>query len=124
MAVNIEDIKKLRALTGAGLSDCKNALAEAEGNLDAAVELIRKRGQAIAAKRSDREAAEGCVLVKIDGNFGAILALKCETDFVAQNADFVALANEIMDAAVAARCKTLDEVKALDPRRPARWLNA
>ena len=113
MAVNIEDIKKLRALTGAGLSDCKNALAEAEGNLDAAVELIRKRGQAIAAKRSDREAAEGCVLVKIDGNFGAILALKCETDFVAQNADFVALANEIMDAAVAARCKTLDEVKAL-----------
>ena len=106
MAVNIEDIKKLRALTGAGLSDCKNALAEAEGNLDAAVELIRKRGQAIAAKRSDREAAEGCVLVKIDGNFGAILALKCETDFVA-------LANEIMDAAVAARCKTLEEVKAL-----------
>jgi translation elongation factor Ts len=113
MAVNIEDIKKLRALTGAGLSDCKNALAEAEGNLDAAVELIRKRGQAIAAKRSDREAAEGCVLVKIDGNFGAILALKCETDFVAQNADFVALANDIIDAAIVARCKTLEEVKAL-----------
>ncbi|MDO5074879.1 MAG: translation elongation factor Ts [Bacteroidales bacterium] len=113
MAVGIEDIKKLRALTGAGLSDCKNALAEAEGNLDAAVELIRKRGQAIAAKRSDREAAEGCVLVKIDGNFGAILALKCETDFVAKNADFVALTNEILDAAVAARCKTIEEVQAL-----------
>ena len=113
MAVNIEDIKKLRALTGAGLSDCKNALAEAEGDLDAAVELVRKRGQAIAAKRSDREAAEGCVLVKVDGNFGAILALKCETDFVAKNADFVALAKDILDAAVIARCKNVEEVKAL-----------
>ena len=113
MAVNIEDIKKLRALTGAGLSDCKNALAEAEGDLDAAVELVRKRGQAIAAKRSDREAAEGCVLVKVDGNYGAILALKCETDFVAKNADFVALAKDILDAAVVARCKNVEEVKAL-----------
>jgi len=113
MAVNIEDIKKLRALTGAGLSDCKNALAEANGDLDAAVELVRKRGQAIAAKRSDREAAEGCVLVKVDGNYGAILALKCETDFVAKNADFVALAKDILDAAVVARCKNVEEVKAL-----------
>lgn len=113
MAVSIEDIKKLRAMTGAGLSDCKNALAEAEGNIDAAIELIRKRGQAIAAKRSDREAAEGCVLVKVDGNFGAICALKCETDFVAKNADFVALAKEIIDAAVAARCANIEEVKAL-----------
>lgn len=113
MAVNIEDIKKLRALTGAGLSDCKNALAEANGDLDAAVELVRKRGQAIAAKRSDREAAEGCVLVKVDGNYGAILALKCETDFVAKNADFVALAKDILDAAVAARCKNVEEVKAM-----------
>lgn len=113
MAVSIEDIKKLRTMTGAGLSDCKNALNEAEGNIDAAVELIRKRGQAIAAKRSDREAAEGCVLVKVDGNFGAICALKCETDFVAKNADFVALAKEIIDAAVAARCANIEEVKAL-----------
>ena len=113
MAVSIEDIKKLRAMTGAGLSDCKNALNEAEGNIDAAIELIRKRGQAIAAKRSDREAAEGCVLVKVDGNFGAICALKCETDFVAKNADFVALAKEIIDAAVAARCANIEEVKAL-----------
>ena len=95
------------------MSDCKNALAEAEGDLDAAVELVRKRGQAIAAKRSDREAAEGCVLVKIDGNYGAILALKCETDFVAKNADFVALAKDILDAAVVARCKNVEEVKAL-----------
>ncbi len=113
MAVSIEDIKKLRTMTGAGLSDCKNALNEAEGNLEAAIELIRKRGQAIAAKRSDREAGEGCVLAKVDGNFGAICALKCETDFVAKNADFVALATKIINAAVAARCTTKEEVAAL-----------
>ena len=100
-------------MTGAGLADCKKALTETDGNIDAAIEIIRKKGQAVAAKRSDREAAEGCVLVKADGNFAAIIALKCETDFVANNADFVALTREILDAAVAARCKTLDEVKAL-----------
>ena len=113
MAVSIKDIQKLREMTGAGLADCKKALEESEGNIDGAIEIIRKKGQAVAAKRSDREASEGCVLVKVDGNFGAIIALKCETDFVANNADFVALTQEIINAAVAARCKTLDEVKAL-----------
>ena len=113
MAVSIKDIQKLREMTGAGLLDCKKALEESEGNIDGAIEIIRKKGQAVAAKRSDREASEGCVLVKVDGNFGAIIALKCETDFVANNADFVALTQEIINAAVAARCKTLDEVKAL-----------
>ena len=113
MAVSIKDIQKLREMTGAGLADCKKALTETDGNIDAAIEIIRKKGQAVAAKRSDREAAEGCVLVKADDNFAAIIALKCETDFVANNADFVALTREILDAAVAARCKTLDEVKAL-----------
>lgn len=108
----MSDIKKLREQTGAGLADCKKALAEAE-NYDGAVEILRKKGQAVAAKRSDREAAEGCVLAKIDGTFGAIIALKCETDFVANNADFVALTREILDLAVANRCQTLDEVKAL-----------
>lgn len=113
MAISIEDIKKLRAMTNAGLADCKKALADADGDMEKAGELIRERGLAIAAKRSDREASEGCVLVKVDGNFGAIIALKCETDFVAQNADFVALTQQILDAAVANRCKTLDEVNAL-----------
>ena len=113
MAVSIKDIQKLREMTGAGLADCKKALTETDGNIDAAIEIIRKKGQAVAAKRSDREAAEGCVLVKADGNFAAIIALKCETDFVANNADFVQLTRDILDAAVAARCKTLDEVKAL-----------
>lgn len=113
MAVGLEDIKKLRTMTGAGLGDCKKALAEAEGNLEAAIEIIRKKGQAVAAKRSDREASEGCVLCKAENGICAIIALKCETDFVAKNADFVKLAQDILDAAVAAKCKTLDDVKAL-----------
>lgn len=106
------DIKKLREMTGAGLSDCKKALAESD-DMDGAVAYLRKKGQAVAAKRSDREAAEGCVLVKVADGFGAIIALKCETDFVANNADFVALAQQILDAAVANKCKSLEEVNAL-----------
>lgn len=113
MGVGLEDIKKLRTMTGAGLGDCKKALAESEGNIEAAIEIIRKKGQAVAAKRSDREAAEGAVLCKAENGFGAIIALKCETDFVAKNEDFVRLAQAILDAAVANKCKTLEEVKNL-----------
>ena len=108
----MNDIKKLREMTGAGLADCKKALAESD-DMDGAVAYLRKKGAAVAAKRSDRDAAEGCVLVKAADGFGAIIALKCETDFVANNADFVALTQQILDAAVANKCKTLDEVKAL-----------
>ena len=113
MAVTLDDIKALRTKTGAGMSDCKKALTEADGDFEKAIEIIRKKGLAVAAKRSDREASEGCVLVKVNGNFGAIIALKCETDFVANNKDFVALTQSILDAAVAAKAKSLDEVKAL-----------
>lgn len=113
MAVTMTDITKLRKMTGAGMMDCKNALTEAEGDFDKAMEIIRKKGQAVAAKRSDREASEGCVLAKTTGDFAVILALKCETDFVAQNADFVKLTQDILDLAIANKCKTLDEVKAL-----------
>ena len=113
MAISIDDIKKLRAMTGAGLADVKKALTEAEGDFDKAKELLRERGLAIAAKRSDRETSNGCVLVKKVDGFAAMLALKCETDFVANNADFVALTQQILDLAVANKCKTLDEVKAL-----------
>ena len=113
MAVSIEDIKKLRNMTGAGMMDCKNALAETDGNIEAAIEIIRKKGQAVAAKREDREAAEGCVLSGVKEGFAAIVALKCETDFVAKNESFRALTKSILDAAVAASAKTLDEVKAL-----------
>ena len=113
MAISIEDIKKLRAMTGAGLADVKKALTEAEGDYEKAKELIRERGLAIAAKRSDRETSNGCVLVKQIDGFAAMVAIKCETDFVANGQDFIALVQEILDAAVANKCKSLDEVKTL-----------
>ena len=113
MAVSMADITKLRKLSGAGMMDCKKALEEAEGDFDKAMEIIRKKGQAVAAKRSDREASEGCVLAKAEGGFAAMIALKCETDFVANNADFVKLTQDILDLAIANKCQTLDEVKAL-----------
>ena len=113
MAVSIADIKKLRAMTGAGLADVKKALTEAEGDFDKAKDLLRERGLAIAAKRSDRETSNGCVLVKKVPGFAAMVAVKCETDFVAAGKDFIALVQEILDAAVANKCQTLDEVKAL-----------
>ena len=114
MAISIDDIKKLRAMTGAGLADVKKALTEAEGDFDRAKELLRERGLAIAAKRSDRETSNGCVLTKVENGFAAILALKCETDFVANGADFIALTKSILDAAVANKCKTIEEVQNLD----------
>ena len=114
MAVTMAEITKLRHLTSAGLMDCKKALAETNGDIDAAVEILRKKGQAIAAKREDREASEGCVLAANDKDFAAIVALKWETDFVAKNATFVDLTKKILDAAMANRVKTLDELKALE----------
>lgn len=113
MAVTIAEITKLRKLSGAGMMDCKKALEESNGDIEKAMEIIRKKGQAVAAKRSDREASEGCVLVKAENGFGAIIALKCETDFVAKNEDFVKLNQQIIDAAVAAKVKSLDEIKGL-----------
>ena len=96
MAVSMADITKLRKMTGAGMMDCKNALTEAEGDFrQGNGKLSGKKGQAVAAKRSDREASEGCVLAKTTGDFAVIIALKCETDFVAQNADFVKLTQDI-----------------------------
>lgn len=111
MAVTLAEITKLRGLTGAGMMDCKKALIETEGDMDAAVEVLRKKGQAIAAKREDRQASEGCVLAKNEGGFAAIVALCCETDFVAKNASFVELTQAILDTAIAQRVKSLDELK-------------
>ncbi len=113
MAVTMAEITKLRNLTQAGLMDCKKALQEAEGDMEAAVEILRKKGQAVAAKRADRDAAEGCVLAKADGNYAAIVALNCETDFVAKNEGFVALVKQLLDAAVANKVKSADELKSL-----------
>ena len=113
MAVTMAEITKLRHLTSAGLMDCKKALAETDGDIEKAVEILRKKGQAVAAKREDRTAAEGCVLAKNDGSFAAVIALNCETDFVAKNEGFVALTRQLLDLAVANHCKSLDELKAL-----------
>lgn len=113
MAVSINDIKKLRDLTSAGLTDCKNALNETNGDMEAAVEILRKKGQAVAAKREDRQASEGCVLAKNEGNFAAVVALNCETDFVAKNAGFVDLTKKILDTAMESKVKSLDELKAI-----------
>ena len=113
MAITMESIKTLRAMTGAGLADVKKALTEADGDMDRAKEILRERGQAIAAKRSDRETANGCVLTKSADGFSAIIALKCETDFVANGADYIKLTQEILDAAVAAKAKSIDEINNL-----------
>ena len=100
MAVTLADIKKLRDMTGAGMMDVKKALEEANGDFEVAKDLLRKRGQAIAAKRSDREASEGCVLAKAENGFGCIVGVKCETDFVAKNEDFVGMVKLLLDAAM------------------------
>lgn len=104
MAIEIKaaDVMKLRKMTGAGMMDCKKALVEAEGDYDRAQDIIREKGKLVVAKRADRSASEGVVVTKIVGNKGYMLCLACETDFVAQNAEFTASANAILEIAVAA----------------------
>lgn len=114
MAVTMAEITKLRTMTGAGMMDCKNALTEAEGDFDKAMEIIRKKGQAVAAKRSDREASEGCVLAGTKDGFAAIVALKCETDFVAKNGDFIGLTTTILNAALDNKPTTLEALLAVE----------
>jgi elongation factor Ts len=113
--ISAADVAKLRRVTLAGMMDCKKALEEADGNFDKAIEIIRKKGQAVANKRSDREATEGVVLAKVsqNGKFGAMIVLNSETDFVAKNADFIALANKILDIALDKKPSTLDDLKSL-----------
>jgi elongation factor Ts len=113
--INAADVAKLRRVTLAGMMDCKKALEEADGNFDKAIEIIRKKGQAVANKRADRDATEGVVLSKTtaDGKLGAIIVLNSETDFVAKNADFQALAGKILDIALAGKPGNLDELKSL-----------
>lgn len=113
MAITMADIQNLRKRTGAGMMDCKNALNEAAGDIEKAIEHIRKRGQAFAAKRGDREAGEGCVLAGAAGDFAAIVALKCETDFVAINSDFIALTQSLLQAALDNKPACIDTLNAL-----------
>ena len=113
--INAADVAKLRRITLAGMMDCKKALEEADGNFDKAIEIIRKKGQAVANKRADREATEGVVLSKVsaNGKLGAMIVLNSETDFVAKNSDFLALANKILDVALLKNPVNLESLLAL-----------
>ncbi len=115
MEISAADVMKLRKATGAGMMDCKSALAEAEGDFNRATDIIREKGKLVASKRADRAATEGVVLAKVNESkkSGALLVLNCETDFVAKNEAFVAFAEKILDAAIANNAADLDAVKAL-----------
>jgi len=110
--ITAQDINKLRQATGAGMMDCRKALTETNGDFEAAIDWLRKQGQKVAAKRSDREAKEGVVIAKTtpDNQTGFIVTISCETDFVSKNADFVAFAQSIADAAVANNVKSVEEL--------------
>ena len=113
MDIKAADVAKLRAMTGAGMMDCKKALVEAEGDFERAKDIIREKGKLVAAKRADRHATQGVVTSKIVGQKGYMLCLACETDFVAQNADFVAAAKSILDIAVEADAENLEALLAV-----------
>ena len=100
MEVKAADVMKLRKMTGAGMMDCKKALIEAEGDYERAKDIIREKGKLVVSKRADRSATEGVVVTKVVGTKAYLLCLACETDFVAQNAEFAASANAILDIAV------------------------
>ncbi|HOB83156.1 MAG TPA: translation elongation factor Ts [Bacteroidales bacterium] len=113
--ISAADVAKLRRVTLAGMMDCKKALEEADGNFDKAIEIIRKKGQAVANKRADREATEGVVLARVssDCKKGYMIVLNSESDFVAKNAEFIGFANKILDIALASGPSNLEELKAL-----------
>lgn len=113
MAITAADVNKLRQITGAGMMDCKKALVEANGDFDAAIDFLRKQGQKVAAKRADRDASEGLVIAKTsaDGKQGVLVCVNCETDFVAKNADFTAMAERIADIAMEKGTNGIDALK-------------
>jgi elongation factor Ts len=115
MNITAADVNKLRKQTGAGMMDCKSALVEAGGDFEKAVDILRKKGQKIAAKRSDRDATEGVVLAQntADGSYGALIVLNCETDFVAKNDDFTQFAYNILNTALTHKPEDLEALKAL-----------
>ena len=115
MAITASDVNKLRQATGAGMMDCKKALTEANGDFDGAIDLLRKKGQKVAANRADRDAAEGLVLAKTsdDTKRGVLVSVNCETDFVAKNADFSTMAETIAEIALKNMTADADALKAL-----------
>jgi len=112
VTISAADINKLRQATGAGMMDCRKALTETNGDFEAAIDWLRKQGQKVAAKRSDREAKEGVVIAKTtaDNKTGIVVCVSCETDFVSKNADFVAFGQSIADAAIANNVASLDQL--------------
>ncbi len=116
VAITAADINKLRQATGAGMMDCRKALTESNGDFEAAIDWLRKKGQKVAALRSDRDAKEGVVLAKTtaDNKTGITVCLSCETDFVSKNPDFVAFAQSIMDAAISSNVTSVDELNAVE----------
>ncbi len=112
VTISAQDINKLRQMTGAGMMDCRKALTETNGDFEAAIDWLRKQGQKVAAKRSDREAKEGVVIAQTtaDNTTGLVICVSCETDFVSKNADFVAFTQSIADAAIANNVKTVEEL--------------
>ncbi|QDT05958.1 Elongation factor Ts [Rubripirellula lacrimiformis] len=113
MAISAKDVSELRRSTGAGMMDCKKALQESGGDLEGALDYLRKKGQKVAAKRADRDANEGVVVALSEGNKAMLLALSCETDFVAKNEGFIELTNQIAKLAFDNNCTTKEEVAAL-----------
>jgi len=116
MKITAADVSKLRKMTGAGMMDCKKALQETEGNFEEAIDILRKKGTKVAAKRADRDATEGLVLAKVsdDKKFAAMVVLNCETDFVAKNQDFEKFATDILALALANKPADLDALKAYE----------
>jgi elongation factor Ts len=115
MKITAQQVNELRKRTGAGMMDCKKALVETEGDMEKAIDVLRKKGQKVAAKRANRDAAEGVVLAKVsdDVKYAATVMVNCETDFVAKNNDFIAFTKSILDFAVENKAKNIDELKAL-----------
>ncbi len=115
MSISAKDVGALRKATGAGMMDCKEALKEAGGDLEGAMDWLRKKGQKVAAKRADKDANEGIVVAKVNeaGNVGVIFGLGCETDFVAKNEDFIELANKLGELAMKQLPETKEEFAAL-----------
>jgi elongation factor Ts len=112
VTISAQDINKLRQATGAGMMDCRKALTETNGDFEAAIDWLRKQGQKVAAKRSDREAKEGVVIAQTtaDNKTGIVVCVSCETDFVSKNADFVAFGKSIADAAIANNVTSLEQL--------------
>jgi elongation factor Ts len=111
--ITAAEVNKLRQQTGAGMMDCKNALVEADGDIEKAIDILRKKGQKLALKRADRDANQGIVIAKVtdDKKFGGIIMLNCETDFVAKNPEFVEFAQKVLNYAVSSKCNSLEALK-------------